>query len=283
MGMTRQGFHKRKKFQERQNVLLDFLAKQIKEVRKNHKIMGLRKIFYKQTLSKFMGLNQFERTFKALGYGVPESKGFIRTTNSRYTERYYDNLINGLVVNERNQLIVGDITYYIVKETTYYICFLVDVYSLRIVGHSVDLNMKTALCSKAFRMVLELRGEGKMNGTIHHTDRGSQYGSLIYTELVEGRNMIISMAENCLENGYAERINGIIKQEYLDGYSIPNLQGMKQRLDKSVSLYNHERPIKRLGYISPVESEEGLAPKTTAKHQIKLYDFTVMANGFTKA
>jgi len=274
LGITRQGISKRRKSQRQKEALIRFLEGRVKSVRLDHKRMGLRKIFYKMSLFRYMGVNRFEHLFQELGYGVDRGRRRIFTTDSRNTERYYDNLVNGLVIRSCNQLIVGDITYYMVGDTTYYICFLVDVYSLRIVGHGVDLNMKKTLCMEAVERVKQLRGINSLTGTIHHTDKGSQYGSLAYVGMVTACKMTMSMAKNCLENGYAERINGIIKQEYLDFYKIGDLTEMKKRLERSVYLYNYERPVKRLGYLSPVEFESGREPKTRVKNKVKLYDFT---------
>lgn len=273
MDKSRQSFAKRSKVSKQRVEMFLKLTDNIETVRMNHPRMGLRKIFYKESLFEHIGVNQFETYFITKGYGVVRKKSQIRTTNSRFSERYYDNLINGLVMNRINQLIVGDITYYITRDWTYYCCFLVDVYSLRIVGYSVDINMRTELCMRAMRMVVKTRGKQNIKEMIHHTDKGSQYGSIIYSDNLKKNQLQISMAENCLENGYAERINGIIKEEYLDFEQLKNLKQMKKALAKSVKLYNEERPIKRHGYLTPIEFENGVKPKTKQVNEFKLHDF----------
>jgi transposase InsO family protein len=270
---SRQSFAKRSKISNQKVEQFLKFENQLRTVRMKHPRMGLRKIFYKESLFEQIGVNQFETYFIAKGYGVVRKRAQIRTTNSRYTDRYYDNLINGFVLTRINELIVGDITYYTVGSCVYYISFLLDVYSLRIVGHSVDINMRTELCTKSMKMVEKLRGRQNIKEMIHHTDKGSQYGSIAYTNNLKGNQVQISMAETCLENGYAERINGIIKEEYLDFEPINNLNQMKKALEHAVKMYNEERPIKRHGYLTPIEFENGVKPKTKQTRKIKLHDF----------
>jgi len=156
---------------------------------------------------------------------VRKRKRKISTTNSYHRFRKYPNLIREFIPTAINQLWVSDITYWKIGEKHVYISFITDVYSHKIVGYYVAQTLETIESLQALKMALDgLKTEP--TNLIHHSDRGIQYCSNSYVNLLQDYNVKISMTENGdpLENAVAERINGIIKEEYLHNYQVNNIK-----------------------------------------------------------
>ncbi len=146
----------------------------------------------------------------------------------------------------------SDITYWKIEEKHMYISFITDVYSHKIVGYYVAKTLKTIESLQALKIVLSgLKTEP--SNLIHHSDRGIQYCSNSYVKLLQDYNIKISMTENGdpLENAVAERINGIIKEEYLHNYQVNNLEEAKELLEAVINLYNNERPHMSISNLTP--------------------------------
>jgi len=184
------------------------------------------------------------------------------------------NLVNGLKLNNVDQLWVSDITYFITPKGVFYIVLILDVYSRRILGYSASDNLLAINNLKALEMAFDARKKMRYISLIHHSDKGSQYGSKEYCSTLNRAGIQISMSSTCIENPYAERINGIIKNDYLIGYTVNTLKELDQALSRSVELYN-TCPHGELGMKSPLEFEELLKRIAVDQHpQMQLYDFT---------
>lgn len=185
----------------------------------------------------------------------------IRTTLSYHRFKKYPNLIKGFTPTEPNQLWVSDITYWQREDKNYYITLITDAYSHKIVGYHVDESLETMGSIQALRMALLcLKGPTCHPGLVHHSDRGVQYCSSEYVKLLEKDKVKISMTTSGdpLENAVAERINGIVKNEYLFDYQVGSLQEAKQALQKVVSLYNNHRPHMSIGNHSPAQVHDAV-------------------------
>jgi putative transposase len=138
-------------------------------------------------------------------------------------------------------------------EVHVYISFITDVYSHKIVGYHVGETMEAAESLHALQMALSGLPAGFTGELIHHSDRGIQYCSQAYVKMLEDHLVRISMTENGdpLENAVAERINGIIKEEYLYNYDIDTLKEAQDLLSEAVRLYNGERPHMSIGNFTP--------------------------------
>ena len=185
---------------------------------------------------------------------VRKRKRRIQTTNSYHYLRKYPNLIREFVPTAPNQLWVSDITYW--KITTgehLYISFITDAYSHKIVGYQVAETMEAVESIQALQMALSALGADSHLNLTHHSDRGIQYCSHAYVKLLQDYDIKISMTENGdpLENAIAERINGIIKEEYLVNYQIYNIKDAKELLKAVVDLYNSQRPHMSIGNFTP--------------------------------
>jgi putative transposase len=238
----------------------DLIIKEVLEIRKNHRLMGTRKLYDK--LQHFMLEHQIkmgrDQLFNLLSQHqllVKRRKRKIRTTMSYHRFHKYPNLIREFVPTAPNQLWVSDITYWKLSEKHAYISLITDAYSHKIVGYQVAETLDAVESVQALQMAFSALGgaECHLPTLIHHSDRGVQYCSSEYVKLLNEKKVNISMTENGdpLENAIAERINGIIKGEYLETYDVRSIAEAKLLLEKVVPLYNNERPHMSIGNLTP--------------------------------
>jgi transposase InsO family protein len=234
---------------------------EVKKIRTNHKRMGTRKLHDK--LQEFMLEHQIKMGRDALfdllsaNYMlVRKRKRRVQTTQSFHWLRKYPNLIKDFVPTSPNQLWVSDITYWKIDNGFVYISLITDAYSHKIVGYHVAETLESIETIQALRMALSglIREPESHSQLVHHSDRGIQYCSAEYVNLLKDHKILISMTENGdpLENPVAERVNGIIKEEYLQDYKSKNIKDAKEVLSFAVNLYNHERPHNSIGNHVPV-------------------------------
>ena len=237
IGVSKQAVNQAKKRQDafdKELIMLFNLADQIKEM---HPGCGVEKMYY--TINpKFIGRDKFCEIFLEYGYRVKKIKNYQRTTYSG--ETYYKNLIEGMAIRRPFQVIQTDITYFSLNESHYYLVFIIDVYTRQIVGFSVNDNLRLEGNIIALKMALKNMVYEPYE-VIHHSDRGSQYISKRYTKLLKDKKIHISMGKVAYENPYAERINGIIKNEYLKRWQIADFNDLKKKVKKAVDHYNNKR------------------------------------------
>lgn len=235
----------------------------IKQIRKAHPRIGGKKLhcllkekFLERGIK--MGRDALFDLLAANRLLIRRRRRNVVTTFSRYRFRKYPNLIKGLVVDRPNQLWVSDITYWFTHYRCLYISLVTDVYSKRIMGYAVAPNLQAVNCRNALQMGLEQidREVGKF--LIHHSDRGIQYCSGEYVGLLDSYHVQISMTENGdpLENAVAERVNGIIKNEYLAHQPVFSLAQAQAVLKQVVYLYNYKRPQFSCDMLVPQEAHQ---------------------------
>jgi len=255
-GVTRQAYYQSFYREEFIGIEHELVVKEVISIRKNHPRIGTRKLYV--MLETFMLEHQIKMGRDALfdllslhHLLVRKRRRRITTTQSNHWMKKYPNLIKGFVPIAPNQLWVSDITYWKTGDLTLYISLITDVFSHKIVGYNLAENMEAVESVKALEMAL-LENENFEN-LIHHSDRGSQYCSFKYVNLLQDYGIKISMTEtgDPLDNAVAERINGIIKDEYLDFYTVDSFQQAKELLDSVIRLYNEERPHMSIGNIVP--------------------------------
>lgn len=273
--ISRQGYHQQLRQREQKSLLFCRLKELVHEIRKDHPRIGARKLFIMLKLEGEIGINKFESFLSEQGLGVKLRRSAQKTTNSSHPLFKYQNLLHGFEVTNINQVWVSDITYFMIGENVYYIIFIQDVYSRRILGYSVSDNMLHYNNVKVLKDCIALRKGADLSKLIHHSDKGSQYCSNNYIELLDKNNIAISMAGNSIENPYVERLNGIIKNDYLyPRKKASDLETLKREMDIVVRLYNEIRPHQKLGDLSPVEFENKLKEngKRNAK-KLELFNF----------
>jgi putative transposase len=247
----------------------------INEIRRDHPRMSARDIYLKLQ-PHCMGRDQFERFCMDSGYRIKRLKNFRVTTNSLGVTRFA-NRIKDLRVTRVNQVFVSDITYFDIGSNIYYITFIMDLYTREIVGWSVSDNLRTENTTlPALLMLITIRGKVNLNGSIIHSDGGGQYYCKEFLELTNSLEMVNSMTEEKVyENSHAERLNGVIKNNYLYPYGPTNMKSLKKLLAKAVYMYNTEKPHKALRKLTPknfkdtVDNEDNSAsylPLSTVYH-----------------
>lgn len=165
-------------------------------------------------------------------------------------------------VTHVNQLWVSDITYYKLIGKFVYLSFVTDAYSHKIIGYHVAETLETIYSLKALQLAINGVDSSTQNKIIHHSDRGVQYCSEEYVNLLEKNHILISMTENGdpLENPIAERVNGIIKDEYLNRYHYSSIKELEERLNQVVTFYNDERPHTSCSLFTPGKVHEQNLP-----------------------
>lgn len=237
---------RRYKFEEQEQ-----LIPLINEIRRDHPRMSARDIYIKLQPS-CMGRDQFERFCMDSGYRIKKLRNFRVTTNSLGVTRF-PNMIKDIEVTRVNQVFVSDITYFDIGPDTYYLTFIMDLYNREIVGCSASDNLRTESTTlPALHRLINERGRANLKGAIMHSDGGGQYYCKEFKELTKSLEMINSMTEEKVyENSHAERLNGIIKNNYLYPYGPTNMASLKKLLDKAVLMYNTGKPHKALGKLTP--------------------------------
>lgn len=260
LGVTRQAYYQHFWHQEQYVFEDELVISEVLKIRNNHRHIGGRKLY--ELLQPFLLEHQIkmgrDRLFDVLSANyllVKRRKKQTITTNSYHRFKKYPNLIRNLIPTKPNQLWVSDITYWKIATGFVYISFITDAYSRKIIGSHVAQTMEAVETMEALKMAISglRKGPDCHFQLTHHSDRGIQYCSDKYIKLLENNNIRISMTENGdpLENAIAERVNGIIKEEYLNDYQIDNIKQAKELLKTVVELYNNERPHMSIGNLTP--------------------------------
>jgi len=173
---------------------------------------------------------------------IKPKRSYTKTTDSKHWMKKYSNLILDLEITRPEQVWVSDITYIKTASGNSYLSLVTDAYSKKIMGYALLENLSAAGPLNALNMALKNR---KYKGVlIHHSDRGLQYCSAEYVQKLKDNNIHISMTQNGdpYENAIAERVNGILKYEFLwiDGFK-DHLQAIEV-IKQSIGIYNQERP-----------------------------------------
>lgn len=187
---------------------------------------------------------------------VLPGRAYHKTTNSHHRFYRHPNLLkpgqNQVVAHQPEQVWVADITYLPLRNGTAYLSLVTDAWSRKIVGYHVHESLHTYHVANAFRMALA--GRERASQLIHHSDRGLQYCAAEYQELHKRHGVICSMTDgyDCYQNALAERINGILKMEYLL-VKPENIEQARKMVKESVEIYNTQRPHLSLQYKTPDE------------------------------
>jgi putative transposase len=235
----------------------EYVIRLAKEIRLDHPTMSCRAMYHKLR-PLLMGRDKFERLCHQVGLVSEQTISPYRTTDSSGVIRF-PNLLEDTVLTDIDQAYCSDITYYEMNNRFYYITFILDCFSRRILGYSVSKQLTTECTTlPALEMALKNRGNKIPAGVIFHSDGGGQYYDHAFLQLTNKYQMRNSMCEMAYQNGKAERINGVIKNNYLKFYSINNLDQLQQGVDRAVNLYNNCKPHKELKYITPFNFEKQL-------------------------
>ncbi len=189
------------------------------------------------------------------GLLVKPKKNYVKTTNSKHWMRKHPNLLKDKSVERPEEVFVSDITYVESQQGVHYLSLVTDAYSRKIMGYELSNEMKASDVAKALGMAVKNRHY--RHAAIHHSDRGLQYCSGLYQTKLRQAGMVPSMTDgyDCYQNALAERVNGILKQEFLL-YKCRSLEDLKRLVSESIDVYNNMRPHLSLGMRTPTEVHE---------------------------
>jgi putative transposase len=254
MDTTKQAVHKMLYRSSRQRDEEANLVQIIIQLRKDHPTMCCRDMYYK-IHPLYIGRDRFEALCKTYGFQMSPKKNFKRTTDSSGVIRF-PNLIENLKLTKVNQVWSSDITYFDLDGVFYYITFIMDNYSRRILGENVSSRLQTEHTSlPVLKAAIKKRGEIP-KGVIFHSDGGGQYYDRAFLAITEQYNFKNSMCEYAYQNGKAERLNGVIKNNYLKHWNIKNLSDLIHAVSRAAELYNNEKPHIGLKRMTPKDFEE---------------------------
>jgi putative transposase len=271
-GKTRHALYDHQ-YRQQQEVLTDDIVLQyVHQIRSGLPRLGTRKLHHKlQPLLAEQGISiGRDYLFGLLDDHkllIRQRKGKAFTTNSRHWMRKYNNLTKDMICSRPEQLWVSDMTFIRLGNQWGYLSLVTDAYSRQIMGYCLRADMTTEGCVEALQMALNNRKYPR-EPLIHHSDRGSQYCSQQYVELLRANGIAISMTQqgDPYENALAKRINGIIKAEF-NLYSQPGYTQAIVQLAASIQAYNHERPHGSCDFLTPAQAHQREGPlKKRWKH-----------------
>ncbi len=225
----------------------------MEQARSMHPVIGLAKI-YALYEPEGIGRVAFEQLGKMAGYAL-ESRPVMTWKGTKVIP--YKNLLSDKLFNGVNQIWVTDITYYKIGDRYYYISMIMDLYSRKIIAYIVADSLHAKHSLKVLRMAVKARNLPGNHQLIHHSDKGVQYTCKEYIKLLKKHQIAISMCISVYENTSMERLNGIIKNDYLIHWNPKSFNHLARLLTKSVTNYN-DCPHGQLNMMSPNKYEESL-------------------------
>ena len=259
-GIDRQVYYRKIKRRIIKQDKAQLVVQLVLEIRTQMPRIGAKKLYYLlgndlKTLK--IGRDKFIDILRANHLLIILKRSYHITTNSHHRFRKHKNQLLDLQINQPEQVWVSDITYIGKREKPCYLSLITDAYSKKIVGYNVSDNLNTESSLVALRVALKQR-KNKETPLIHHSDRGLQYCANEYQKLLSKNQIQPSMTQNSdpYENAVAERINGILKQEfYIDKYN-KDLPIMKQIIKETVDIYNQKRPHLSNHMLTPNQMHE---------------------------
>lgn len=268
-GKSKQAYYKHDADAYMRRVVMEELAvRYIDEVRKKDPGIGGLKIWI-MYMKEFgcesaIGRDRFCEIFDRCGYKLRRRKRTTRTTDSSHGNPTYPNLIKSLIPTRFGEVIVSDITYIpmidvISGDRTFcYASLVLDSYTKILLGHSIGPTLETIYPLEALYMAIDvLLAHGvDLSTTIHHSDRGTQYTSADYIEVLHQYQMRISMTEsgNPKDNPEAERINNTLKNELFKDKVFHCIEEVREAVEAAIPFYNNERPHRSIEMLTPMEA-----------------------------
>jgi putative transposase len=265
LGYSPQAYHKKQKQQITYQYNEQLILQQIDLIRKLQPRCGGRKLFIElQSFFKqhyiTMGRDKFFALLKRNKLLVRKTKRSVHTTNSKHHFYRYPNLVKDFTPLKAHELWVADITYIPLKERFAYLFLITDAYSRKIVGFHVSDDMKVSSATLALKKALAQKPPETI--VIHHSDRGIQYCSTAYVQLLQQHHAHISMTHNGdpYENAIAERVNGILKTELISKY-YDTIDNASNHITRCITIYNYRRRHSSLNWQIPDDVHKQHGPQ----------------------
>ena len=267
-GVTRQSYYEAQIADERTSIAHMIVLTLVREYRADMPMLGTRKLFF-LLIPEFekhgikMGRDQLFELLAFHGLLIRRRMRSVKTTNSNHWLKKYPNLVIGLCLDGPDQLWITDITYIRIINGFSYLSLITDAYSRKIIGYCLYPTLEAVGCIEALQMATQSRKAGSsLFPTIHHSDRGVQYCCFLYVQMLLEENISISMTQtgSPYENVMAERVNGIIKNEFFPKIVYQNHLQALRSIQKIITIYNSKRPHLSLGYKTPDDAHSGNGP-----------------------
>ncbi len=246
LGINRQIYYRSIRINTNTRKLIEKVLAMVREVRLQMPRIGTRKLFY-LLLDKLkplkVGRDRLFSILKANNLLISPKRSYHITTDSHHRFKKHKNLIENVTPIRPEQIWVSDITYIGNRKNPMYLSLVSDAYSKKIVGYNVSNTLETKASLEALKMAIKNRIY-KTESLIHHSDRGLQYCSGDYQKILIKNSITCSMTESYdpYANAIAERVNGILKQEFIGYDRYINLNMMSELVKNSIKIYNQLRP-----------------------------------------
>lgn len=245
-GIDRQVYYRSKQRAKVSQQVATQVVAMVQQVRMRMPRLGTRKLYHilkKSLRAMGVGRDRLFAIMKANHLQIVPKRRYHITTDSHHRFRKHKNLIEFLDINRPEQVWVSDITYIGTRSHPMYLSLVTDAYSKKIMGFNVSKSLNAAGAISAMKQALNSREYSKQQ-LIHHSDRGLQYCCDAYQSLLTNNDVKCSMTESYdpYQNAVAERVNGILKHEFILGITTNDLNLMKKLIGQSIHIYNHERP-----------------------------------------
>jgi putative transposase len=226
-------------------------------VRQHQPRIGTRKLHYILKSEISVGRDKLFEILRKEQMLIKKRRKYIKTTNSKHWMRTYSDSSKQLVLKQPEELWVADITYLSTREGTIYLHLLSDAYSKKIMGYRLSKDLKAETTLKALQMALKGRLY-KNRELLHHSDRGLQYCSRIYINELQRNKCRISMTRDGspYDNAVAERINGILKDEFYCDENFDSFEQAKKHVEQSILIYNTKRPHLSCLMLTPAQMHQ---------------------------
>ena len=253
---SRNAYYNQLKSNVKNLAIEQFVMEQVKEKRREQSRVGTRKIYLdiKQNLEKNgikIGRDKLFKILKDNDLLIKPKKKYTKTTDSYHHFYKHKNTIKNMTIDCPEKVWVADITYIKIKNEHAYLFLITDAYSRKIVGWNLDTNMRVSDGIKALKMAVKNR---EYDGQLyHHSDRGIQYCNPRYIEQLQKNNIIPSMTDkdHVYQNSLAERVNGILKQEFDIDIGFDSLKEARFVIKYVIDIYNNKRRHTSLHYLTP--------------------------------
>lgn len=260
-GVTRQAFYEAQAHESITSIAHMIVLTLVHDLRDDIPMLGTRKLLFMLTpeLEKHgikLGRDQLFDLLRFHGLLMRRRKRMVKTTDSHHWLKKYPNLIKGVILSAADQLWVSDITYVRTLEGFNYLSLITDAYSRKIMGHTLYETLEAIGPTEALKMAITERKEISPYILIHHSDRGVQYCSSEYVEILTKEKIAISMTQSGspYENALAERVNGTIKNDFFPKKVYQNHKEAKKAISKIIDVYNQKRPHASVDYLTPDEA-----------------------------
>lgn len=279
LGYSKQSYYKSVSKRQMKTCYNAIAKQKVLSIRKSMPRLGTRKLYYllKEAFAQEgirLGRDRLFDILREERLLIVKKKRYSKTTDSKHWMHKYPDLVKGIDLHRPEQLWVADITYVALKERFCYLHLITDAYSKKIMGYSLSKDLAATSTVKALHQALGNRINNK--ALMHHSDRGLQYCSSLYTKVLQSNNVAISMTESGspYDNAIAERVNGILKDEYGLDEIFEDLPQLSKQVNEAINSYNQQRPHLSNHLLTPNEMhhQNSLKPKAWHKKTTRTFE-----------